>query len=86
MIAFLLLANIVFVNPQAGGQAVGPQWIEVTTDAKNVDRVEFYVDRVLAGVARAAPYRIAYDFGSTTLTSREITARDLRATTFAEPS
>src|SRR5438105_6930907 len=71
----LLLANIVFVNPQAGGQAVGPQWIEVTTDAKNVDRVEFYVDRALAGVARNAPYRIAYDFGSTTLRSREITAK-----------
>lgn len=72
--AFTLLAAITFINPQAGGQAIGPQWIEVTTDAKNVDRVELYVDRVLAGVARNAPYRIAYDFG-TTLTSREITAK-----------
>jgi Mg-chelatase subunit ChlD len=73
-LALLFLANITFITPQAGGQAVGPQWIEVTTDAKNVDRVELYVDRVLAGVARQAPYRIAYDFG-TTLTSREITAK-----------
>ncbi len=69
-------ASITFVNPQAGGQAVGAQWIEVTTDAKNVDRVEFYVDRVLAGVARQAPYRIAYDFG-TSVASREITAKVL---------
>lgn len=72
--ALLLAASITFVNPQAGGQAVGPQWIEVTTDATHVDRVEFSVDRVLAGVARKPPYRIAYDFG-TALTSREITAR-----------
>lgn len=72
--ALLLLANIVFVTPQSGGQAIGPQWIEVTTDAPNVDRVEFSVDGVLAGVARKAPYRIAYDFGSATA-SREITAK-----------
>lgn len=67
-------ANVTFVNPQAGGQAVGPQWIEVTTDAAPVDRVEFSVDRVLVGVARKAPYRIAYDFG-TALAARQITAR-----------
>jgi hypothetical protein len=73
-LAVVILANITFITPQAGGQAVGPQWIEVTTGAKKVDRVEFYVDRVLAGVARTAPYRIAYDFG-TALTSREITAK-----------
>jgi len=67
-------ANTTFVNPQPGGQAVGAQWIEVTTNAPNVVRVEFSVDRVLAGVARKPPYRIAYGFG-TALTSREITAR-----------
>lgn len=67
-------ANVVFVTPLQGGQAVGPQWIEITTDATRVDRVEFYVDGVLAGVARTAPWRIAHDFG-TTLTSREITAK-----------
>jgi hypothetical protein len=67
-------AAVSFVNPQGGSQAVGPQWIEVTTDAKDVDRVEFYVDRALAGVARKAPYRIAHDFG-TSPASREITAR-----------
>ncbi|HEX9163677.1 MAG TPA: Ig-like domain-containing protein, partial [Thermoanaerobaculia bacterium] len=72
--ALFLLANITFVTPQAGGQAVGPQWIEVTTDAKNVDRVEFSVDRVLAGVARKPPYRIAHDFG-TSLASHDITAK-----------
>lgn len=69
-------ASIIFINPQSGGQAVGAQWLEVTTDAKNVDRVEFYVDKVLAGVARKAPYRVAWDFG-TSLASREITAKVL---------
>ena len=67
-------ANITFVNPQPGGQAVGAQWIEVTTGTPNVDRVEFSVDRVLAGVARKPPYKIAYDFG-TALTPRDITAK-----------
>lgn len=67
-------ATVTFVTPQAGGQAVGAQWIEVTTDAAKVDRVEFSVDRVLAGVARKPPYRIAFDFG-TALTPREVTAR-----------
>jgi Big-like domain-containing protein len=80
MVALLLApvarANVTFVNPQAGAQATGPQWIEVTTEAPNVDRVEFSVDRVLAGVARKAPYRIAFDFG-TALDSREITAKVL---------
>ena len=55
-------ASVTFVNPQEGGQAVGPQWIEVTTDAPHVDRVEFSVDRVLVGVARKAPWKIAHDF------------------------
>ncbi len=72
--ALVLLAHITFVSPQAGGQAVGPQWIEVTTGAVNVDRVEFSVDGVLVGVARKPPFRVAYDFG-TAVTSREITAR-----------
>ena len=74
MLGTIAHANTTFVNPQPGGQTVGAQWIEVTTDAPNVDRVEFSVDRVLAGVARKPPYKIAYDFG-TALTSREITAR-----------
>ena len=40
----------------------------------NVDRVDFSVDGVLAGVARKPPYRIAYDFG-TSLAPRTITAK-----------
>jgi hypothetical protein len=51
------------VQPPPGAQAVGPSFIEVTTDATRVDRVEFTVDGVLAGVARHAPWRIAHDFG-----------------------
>jgi hypothetical protein len=63
LLSVALDASVTFVNPQAGAQAVGPQWIEITTNTANIDRVEFYVDGVLAGVARTAPYRIAYDFG-----------------------
>ena len=74
LVATSAVADVTFVNPQAGGQAIGPQFIEVTTDATNVNRVEFYVDEVLVGVARRAPYRVAYDFG-TDLTSRELSAR-----------
>lgn len=74
----LLAANaraaVTFVSPQAGGQAIGPQAIEITTDAASVDRVEFSVDGALAGVARKPPYRIAFDFGPT-LTARAITAK-----------
>ncbi len=74
--ALLLVASITFVSPKPGGQAVGPQWIEIATDIANVDRVEFSVDRVLAGVARKPPYRIAYDFG-TSIEAREVTAKVL---------
>jgi hypothetical protein len=66
--------GVTFVSPQSGAQAIGPQILEVTTDAQAVDRVEFSVDGVLAGVARKAPFRIPYDFG-TSLTARTITAK-----------
>lgn len=67
-------AEVRFVSPQTGAQAIGPQMLEVATDTTGVDRVEFSVDGVLAGVARKPPYRIAYDFG-TSLTARTITAK-----------
>lgn len=69
-------ANVTFVAPLEGSQVFGPAAVEVTTDVANVNRVEFYVDGVLAGVARRAPWRIAYDFGSA-LGSRTITAKVL---------
>jgi len=59
-----LLMAVTFVSPRENGQAVGVLPIEVATTAANVDRVEFSVDGVLAGVARKRPYRIAYDFGT----------------------
>jgi Big-like domain-containing protein len=79
VLALLLFASAAraattFVSPLAGSQVLGPTAIEVTTDAKSVDRVDFYVDGVLAGVARKPPYRIAYDFG-TSLAARTITAK-----------
>ncbi len=79
MIAALLLTSIAraattFVSPLDGSQVLGPAAIEATTDAKNVDRIDFYVDGVLAGVARKPPYRIAHDFG-TSLAAHTITAK-----------
>ena len=70
------LGDVTFVTPQAGAQAVGPQIVEVTTTTQGVDRVEFYVDDLLVGVARSQPYRIAYDFG-TSVEPRHIRARVL---------
>jgi Mg-chelatase subunit ChlD len=67
-------ANIAFVAPQAGAQAIGPTLIEITTSVANVDRVEFSIDSALAGVARKPPYRIAHDFG-TSLAAHAITAK-----------
>lgn len=74
LVASAAQAGIAFVTPQDGAQAIGPQWIEVATDVSPVDRVEFSVDGVLAGVARQAPFRIAYDFG-TSLAARTVTAK-----------
>lgn len=78
LLAFLVTAAAeaatTFVSPLEGSQAIGPMLLEVTTDAANVDRVEFSVDGVLAGVARTKPYRIAFDFG-TSLTARTVTAK-----------
>ncbi len=82
MRAFLLLsflaatanASVTFVSPQSGSQMVGPQAIEITTDEANVNRVDFFVDGVLAGVARTPPYRIAFDFGAS-LEPRKVMAK-----------
>lgn len=67
-------ATITFVSPLAGAQVIGPTALEISTDAAVVERVDFFVDGVLAGVARKAPYRIAFDFG-TSLVTRTITAK-----------
>lgn len=67
-------AEVTFVSPLAGAQAIGLSLIEVTVKAENVDRIDFYVDGVLAGAARTPPYRIAYDFG-TSLSARTIEAK-----------
>jgi hypothetical protein len=66
-------ADVRFVSPQNGSQAVGPVVLEVQTDALAVDRVEFLVDGVLVGVARQPPFRISHDFG-TSLDSHRIVA------------
>lgn len=59
-----LAALLTFVQPPPGAQVIGPSLVEIRTDARNIDRVEFTVDGVLAGVARQAPWRIAHDFGT----------------------
>lgn len=68
------LAATRFVAPLTGSQAIGPQLLEIETDASPVDRVDFFVDGVLAGVSRAAPWRIAVDFG-TSLDPRHLEAK-----------
>ena len=68
-----LSADVRFVSPEQGSQVYGPAVIEIATITPAVDRVEFYVDGTLAGVARSAPYRIAWDFGDS-LAARKITA------------
>ena len=67
-------ATITFVSPLPGAQVIGPTALEIAPDTAAVERVDFFVDGVLAGVARKAPYRIAFDFG-TSLASRTITAK-----------
>ena len=74
MHAALLAAAITFLSPQPNAQLVGPQPLEVTTTIANVDRVEFFVDGTLVGVARKAPWRIAHDFG-TSLDAHTVTAK-----------
>jgi len=74
MILGAILAAITFVSPQKGSQAIGPMPIEITTTATGVNRVEFYVDGTLVGVARQAPYRIAHDFG-TSLAPHDVLAK-----------
>src|SRR6266550_6812613 len=69
-----LVAVITFVSPQQGSQAIGVLPLEVTTDIAGVNRVEFYVDGALVGVARQQPYRILHDFG-TSLAGHDILAK-----------
>lgn len=77
--AFLLLASSTgaatrFVTPQENAQLFGLTLVEIETSIENADRVELYVDGALAGVARSAPWRLAYDFGED-LRSRTLTAK-----------
>lgn len=67
-------ADVTFVSPLDGSQALGMSVLEVTTTVPAVDRVEFFVDGTMAGVARKPPYRVAFDFG-TSLSARTVTAR-----------
>jgi Mg-chelatase subunit ChlD len=75
--AFTAQARVTFISPLEAAQAIGPAAIEVTTDAAAVDRVDFRVDGVLAGVARKPPYRIAFDFGTS------VAARTIEATVWS---
>jgi Mg-chelatase subunit ChlD len=74
LVASAARGAVTFVSPLEGAQVLGLTAIEVTTDAERVDRVDFFVDGVLAGVARQAPYRIAFDFG-TSQAPRTLTAK-----------
>ncbi len=69
-----VVAAITFISPQEGSQAIGVVPIEVTTTAQAVNRVDFYVDGALVGIARQAPYRVVHDFG-TSLAAHEVLAK-----------
>ncbi len=69
-----LVATTRFVAPLPGAQVIGLQVIEVKTSALSVDRVDFFVDGVLSGVARKGPYRLVHDFG-TSADARHIVAK-----------
>lgn len=74
MVALPSYAASRFVAPLHGSQAIGPQLLQIETDVATVDRVDFFVDDVLAGVSRSAPWRIAFDFG-TSLSARRLEAK-----------
>jgi hypothetical protein len=69
-----LIAAITFLSPQQGSQAISVLPIEVTTDVTGVNRVEFYVDGAMVGIARQQPYRILHDFG-TSLVGHDVVAK-----------
>lgn len=62
--SLLLVASVRFIQPLDGAQVIGVTTLEVATDATEIDRVEFYVDKTLAGVVRTPPYRLTFDFGT----------------------
>lgn len=74
MVAVSAAAATTFVSPGSGAQAIGVLPIEVTTTVADVDRVDFFIDGALTGVARKAPFRILHDFG-TNLAPHQISAR-----------
>jgi Mg-chelatase subunit ChlD len=78
LVAGTTTASVTFVAPLPGMQAIGAQPIEITTDLASVNRVEFFVDGVLAGVVRKAPWRIAHDFGNS------LAGHDVAAKVFAD--
>ena len=67
-------ADITFISPLNGSQAVGVLPLEVSTSISGINRVEFLVDGTLVGAAKAPPWRILHDFG-TSDAAHSITAR-----------
>ena len=66
--------DITFRSPLNGSQAVGVLPLEVSTTISGINRVEFLVDGTLVGAAKAPPWRILHDFG-TSDAAHAITAR-----------
>ncbi len=65
LLALTADAAIQFLAPLPGSQLIGPRVIEISSERSDINRVDFKVDDVLVGVARKAPWRIMYDFGTT---------------------
>ncbi len=66
-------AGSIFVSPLDGSQVHGRTLLEIASDTPSINRVSFFVDGVLIGVARTAPWRLVHDFGDSTA-PREIAA------------
>ncbi len=55
-----------FVTPLDGSQVHGRMLLEIASDTPSINRVSFFVDGVLVGVARTAPWQLVHDFGDST--------------------
>lgn len=60
--ALPVTGEVKLVAPLENSQVVGPTLIEATVES-GANRVEFFVDDRLVGVARTAPFRHVHDFG-----------------------
>lgn len=62
-----------FVSPLDGSQVHGRMLLQIASDTPSINRVSFFVDGVLVGVARTAPWQVVHDFADA-MDQREVAA------------